>query len=95
VIARDHLGVLNENTCCLRQRLVGLDCAISLDLDDQAIEVSDLADSRVLDDVVNLLDRREQGVDRDLTDCERLLELSLLVATPDIKFENRSKVFHL
>ena len=74
------------------ERVVRLDRAVGQDFEDQPVEVGHLADARVLDDEVDLLDRREDRVDRDFAERVGLLRLRRAVATvagdPEIHVEH-------
>jgi hypothetical protein len=71
---------VDEDLGRLRERLLRRDGAVGLDLDRQLVVVGHLADARVFDRVVDLAHRREDGVDGDDADGQRLGPLGGQVA---------------
>ncbi len=65
--------LLDEHLRRARERLLGRDGAVGLDLEGQLVVVGDLADAGVLDVVVDPADGREDGVHRDDPDGQALL----------------------
>ncbi len=76
----ERLELADEDVGRPGERLLGRDRAVGLDLDRQLVVVRHLADAHALDPVVDLPDRREDRVDRDDADRERLCAIGREVA---------------